>query len=222
MTRINTLADARAKLGSRDRRNRAIVKQLAAGASTRAVGAEFGLTAEHINRIRRRVTGARVRPAYTTWSAKRVARLRLLWRRGLSTAEIGRLLGVSKSAVAGKIDRLELPPPSAEIQARKRRRAGRSPFWVAKRVAKLRELWGTTSNSTIGKLGVSAAAVFRQTHRLGLSPPARYIRPFMSRIVTTTYRYKRPPRKRAKVAAIESYAYVQASSALRLAKEELP
>ncbi len=153
MTRINTLADARAKLGSRDRRNRAIVKQLTAGASTRAVGAEFGLTAEHINRIRRRVTGARIRPAYTPWSAKRVARLRLLWRSGLSTAEIGRLLGVSKSAVAGKIDRLELPPPSAELQARKRRRAGRPPFWVAK----LRELWGTTSNSTIGrKLGVSA------------------------------------------------------------------
>ena len=36
---------------------------------------------------------------------------------GLSTAEIGRLLGVSKSAVAGKIDQLGLPPPSADAPA---------------------------------------------------------------------------------------------------------
>ena len=46
MTRSNTLAVARAKCSVRDRRNRAIVKRLAAGASTRAVGAEFGLTAK--------------------------------------------------------------------------------------------------------------------------------------------------------------------------------
>jgi transposase len=174
MTRSNTPVVARAKGGTRHRRNRAIVKRLAAGVSTRAVGAEFGLTAEHIGRIRRQLTGARLRPAYARWSANRVARLRLLWRRGLSTAEIGRLLGVSKSAVVGKIDRLELPPPSAELQARKRRHAGRSLFWVAKRVAKLRKLWGTKSNAAIGrKLGVSKAAVFRQAHRLGLPPRRR-------------------------------------------------
>jgi transposase len=158
MIRSNTLAVARTKRGARDRRNRAIVKRLAAGASTRAVGAEFSLTAAHVGRIRMQVTGARLRPAYAPWSANRVARLRLLWRRGLSTAEIGRLLGVSKSAVVGKIDRLELPPPSAKLQARKRRHAGRPPFWVAK----LRKLWGTKSNAAIGrKFGVSKAAVFR-------------------------------------------------------------
>ena len=127
------------------------------------------MTARHIARIRMQVTGARLRPAYAPWAANRVARLRLLRRRGLSTAEIGRLLGVSKSAVAGKIDRLELPPPSAKLQARKRRHAGRPPFWGAKRVAKLRELWCSKSNAAIGhKLRVSKAAVFRQAHRLGL------------------------------------------------------
>ena len=132
------------------------------------------LTAAHIGRIRRRVTGARLRPAYAPWSAKRVARLRLLWRTGLSTAEIGRLLGMSKSAVVGKIDRLRLPPPSAELQARKRRHAGRPLFWIAKRVAELRKLWGTKSNAAIGrKLGVSKAAIFRQAHRLGLPPRQR-------------------------------------------------
>ena len=97
--------------------------------------------------------------------------MRLLWRRGLSTAEIGRLLGVSKSAVVGKIDWLELPPPSAELQARKRRRAGRPPFWAANRIAKLRKLWGTQSNAAIAReLGISKAAVFRQARRLALPP----------------------------------------------------
>jgi hypothetical protein len=42
MTRSNTLAVTKAKCGDRDRRNRAIVKRLAAGATPRAVGAEFG------------------------------------------------------------------------------------------------------------------------------------------------------------------------------------
>lgn len=173
-------AVARAKPGARDRRNRAIVKRLAAGASPRAVGAEFGLTGKRICQISMQVTGARLRPAYAAWPTNRVARLRLLWRRGLSTAEIGWLLGVSKSAVAGKIDRLELPPPSAELQARKRRHAGRPPFWTANRIAKLRKLLGTKSYAAIGrKLGVSTAAVYRQAHRLGL-PPRRRAAPIPS------------------------------------------
>ena len=94
MTRSDTLAVGKVKLGDRDRRNRAIVKRLAAGASTRAVGAEFGLTPAQISRIRVQVTGVRQRPTYAPWPTKRIARLRLLWRRGLSAAEIGRLLGV--------------------------------------------------------------------------------------------------------------------------------
>jgi DNA invertase Pin-like site-specific DNA recombinase len=75
MTRRNTLAVEKGKLGDR---NRAIVERLAAGASTRAVATEFGLTPTQIGRIRMRVTGLRQRPAYAPWSAERVARLRLL------------------------------------------------------------------------------------------------------------------------------------------------
>jgi len=165
-------AVARAKRDAR-RRNRAIVKRLAAGASPRAVGAEFGVTARHIARIRMQVTGARLRPAYARWAANRVARLRLLWRRGLSTAEIGRLLGVSKNAVVGKIDRLELPPPSAELQARKRRRSGRRPFWPANRITKLRKLLGTLSKAAIAReLGISKATVVRQARRLATPVPS--------------------------------------------------
>ena len=165
-------AVARAKRDAR-RRNRAIVKRLAAGASPRAVGAEFGLTAKRICEIHMQVTGARLRPPYASWPANRVARLRLLWRRGLSTAEIGRLLGVSKNAVVGKIDRLELPPPSAELQARKRRRSGRRPFWPANRITKLRKLLGTLSKAAIAReLGISKATVVRQARRLATPVPS--------------------------------------------------
>jgi hypothetical protein len=63
------------------------------------------------------------------------------------------------------------PPPSTELQARKRRRAGCPPFWAANRIAKLRKLWGTQSNAAIAReLGISKAAVFRQARRLALPP----------------------------------------------------
>ena len=173
MTRSDVPAGAGAKRGELDRRNRAIVTRLAAGASTRTVGAEFGLTTMQINRIRMQVTGVRLRPAYAPWPADHIARLRLLWRKGLSTAEIGQLLGVSKGAVIRKISRLELPPPSAELQARKRRRAGRPPFWDASRITKLGKLLGTRSNAAIAReLGISESAVFRQALRLALPPRA--------------------------------------------------
>jgi len=41
------------------------------------------------------------------WAEETILRLRALWDEGLSTAEIGRRLGVSKNAVVGKAHRLE-------------------------------------------------------------------------------------------------------------------
>jgi hypothetical protein len=174
LTRSDVPVGAGAKRSELDQRNRAIVTRLAAGASTRAVGAEFGLTAVHISRIRMRLTGVRLRRAYAPLIADRAARLRRLWREGLSTAEIGRLLGVSKSAVFYKIRRLELPPPSAELQSRKRRRAVHPTVWNANRITKLRKLWDTRSNAAIAReLGISETAVFQQARRLAL-PPRRF------------------------------------------------
>ena len=43
------------------------------------------------------------------WAEETIVRLRALWDEGLSTAEIGRRLGVSKNAVVGKAHRLDLP-----------------------------------------------------------------------------------------------------------------
>ena len=44
------------------------------------------------------------------WSDADDARLRILWDEGLSTAEIGRLIGRTKGAVCGRAGRINCPP----------------------------------------------------------------------------------------------------------------
>lgn len=56
------------------------------------------------------------------WTEEIVARLRELWEQGLSTAEIGRQLNVTKNAVVGKAHRLGLearPSPIRKVPATK-------------------------------------------------------------------------------------------------------
>jgi GcrA cell cycle regulator len=50
------------------------------------------------------------------WAGEIIVRLRALWDEGLSTAEIGRRLGVSKNAVVGKAHRLDLPARPSPIR----------------------------------------------------------------------------------------------------------
>src|SRR5690242_21655410 len=50
------------------------------------------------------------------WAEETIVRLRALWDEGLSTAEIGRRLGVSKTAVVGKAHRLDLPARPSPIR----------------------------------------------------------------------------------------------------------
>ena len=50
------------------------------------------------------------------WTEELIARLRALWEEGHSTAEIGRILGVSKNAVVGKAHRLNLPARPSPIR----------------------------------------------------------------------------------------------------------
>jgi GcrA cell cycle regulator len=45
-----------------------------------------------------------------TWTPERIARLTQLWEEGITTAEIGRQIGVTKNAVIGKVHRLGLVP----------------------------------------------------------------------------------------------------------------
>ena len=43
-----------------------------------------------------------------TWTSERIEQLSLLWDEGITTAEIGRRIGVTKNAVIGKVHRLGL------------------------------------------------------------------------------------------------------------------
>lgn len=53
----------------------------------------------------------------SNWPEETIARLRVLWAEGHSTAEIGRRLDVSKNAVIGKAHRLDLPERPSPIRA---------------------------------------------------------------------------------------------------------
>lgn len=52
------------------------------------------------------------------WTDELIAQLRDLWGQGLSTAEIGRRLSITKNAVVGKAHRLGLPPRPSPIRNR--------------------------------------------------------------------------------------------------------
>ena len=52
----------------------------------------------------------------TAWTPERVATVTRLWNEGLTTAEIGRAVGMSKNAVVGKAHRLQLPPRPSPIR----------------------------------------------------------------------------------------------------------
>ena len=53
------------------------------------------------------------------WTEEQIEELKRLWNEGLSTAEIGRSLNVSKNAVVGKSHRLGLKPRPSPIAGKK-------------------------------------------------------------------------------------------------------
>ncbi len=54
------------------------------------------------------------------WNEEAIARLRALWADGLSTAEIGRRMGITKNAVVGKAHRLQLSSRPSPIRRERR------------------------------------------------------------------------------------------------------
>ena len=61
------------------------------------------------------------------WTDEKIAELRVLWAEGLSTAEIGRRINVSKNAVVGKAHRLDLPARPSPIRRDGPRLTSRPP-----------------------------------------------------------------------------------------------
>jgi GcrA cell cycle regulator len=58
------------------------------------------------------------RRAEHDWTTDEISRLTQLWAEGLSGTEIGRCLGITKSAAIGKVRRLRLPGRPSPIRAR--------------------------------------------------------------------------------------------------------
>jgi GcrA cell cycle regulator len=52
----------------------------------------------------------------SVWTPELIQQLSALWKQGLSTAEIGRQLGVTKNAVVGKAHRLLLDPRPSPLK----------------------------------------------------------------------------------------------------------
>jgi GcrA cell cycle regulator len=56
-----------------------------------------------------------------TWTVERIDELSKLWDEGVTTAEIGRRIGVTKNAVIGKVHRLGLVPRVITVKPQPRR-----------------------------------------------------------------------------------------------------
>ena len=56
-----------------------------------------------------------------TWTTESIEQLTLLWDEGVTTAEIGRRIGITKNAVIGKVHRLGLVPRVITVKAAPRR-----------------------------------------------------------------------------------------------------
>lgn len=74
------------------------------------------------------------------WSEERIDTLRDLWRSGYSASDIARTIGVSRSAVLGKVHRLELPhrkaPQPRPVKSKAEVKRDRNRFTPTRRYAK--------------------------------------------------------------------------------------
>jgi GcrA cell cycle regulator len=117
------------------------------------------------------------------WNEETIARLRALWAEGLSTAEIGRRMSISKNAVVGKAHRLNLPARPSPIR---REGSGGVPRPVAPR---------RVTGPTLPPLAAaSAPAPQLVTAPLSQPPaaPSSVPRVVASRPASTTFRAIRP------------------------------
>ena len=74
-------------------------------------------------------------PAPSPWTDERDAQLRALWDTGLSGTEIGKRMGITKSAAIGRVHRLKLAPRVSPIATITRP-------WTEEEDARLRQLYG--------------------------------------------------------------------------------
>jgi len=115
------------------------------------------------------------------WNEESIARLRALWAEGLSTAEIGRRMSISKNAVVGKAHRLNLPPRPSPIR--------RDGVTAAPRAVLPRRVTGPTL-PPLAATNTPAPQLSSAPPRP--APPAPVPRVVVSRPATTSFRAIRP------------------------------
>jgi len=115
------------------------------------------------------------------WNEESIARLRALWAEGLSTAEIGRRMSISKNAVVGKAHRLNLPPRPSPIR--------RDGVTAVPRPAMARRVVGPTL-PPLAATNAPAPQLASAPPRP--APPAPVPRVVASRPATTNFRAIRP------------------------------
>ena len=88
------------------------------------------------------------------WTDEIVARLRELWAQGLSTAEIGRQLNVTKNAVVGKAHRLGLDETKSQKNAISKKDESKKNKTVTQTVIESKEINAVKDESVKEKLEV--------------------------------------------------------------------
>lgn len=127
----------------------------------------------------------------TGWTEDQDAKLRRLWADGLSSAQIGAAMRMTKNAVVGRAHRLKLPPrPSPIVPV---------PTLAAEQRAALRVLLrqGFSADEMARRLGVARESVRRAMRDMGLRclpplPPMRSdgVRPLLARGAAVLVRAK--------------------------------
>ena len=119
------------------------------------------------------------------WTPEQISELRRLWAEGLSTARIGREIGVSKNAVIGRARRMKLP----------RRQDPVSPMDPEKRARIIELIRSGLTNAAVADLvGSNHTTIsdFRQAYGLPRSPGATRLRVARSEPVTKPPKQARP------------------------------
>ena len=119
------------------------------------------------------------------WTEEKIAELRILWAEGLSTAEIGRRINVSKNAVVGKAHRLDLPARPSPIRRDGPRLSSRPP--APRRV----------TGPTLPPLATTLTPGLVPSAPLGAAPLARAVLPAVARQPAPEPAANKPPAPRS-------------------------
>lgn len=114
---------------------------------------------------------------YMVWSEESILRLRDLWDQGLSTAEIGRRLGVSKNAIVGKAHRLDLTARPSPIRREPSARIERPAAPARLGGPTLPPLPSATVTATVATVQVFRPAPVVPAPRPVLPPPPAVVAP---------------------------------------------